>query len=341
MDRRCGHRLCDIGSLLVTLRVAMLGTGAFALPTFRGLLDSKHTVVGLVTQPDKTGAGHHQHRNPLKELAIERGLPVFQPEKASAAESLEVLASWQVDLYVVAAYGQILSTKLLQTPRLGAINVHASILPKYRGASPIQHAVWHGESETGITIFQIVRELDAGAVLTIERTPIGAEETSGELEERLAQLAVPVLLRVVDQLDAGTATAEEQDHSQSTYARRLSKADGQIDWRRSAEQIECHVRAMQPWPKAFSFWERPQGAPLRVIVSRVSVVADVSDAAPGTVLASPSGQLIVKAGQEAMSIEQLQPEGKRAMPTAEFLKGHPVKAGQTFSGLPESSRSAD
>ena len=318
----------------MSLRVAMLGTGAFALPTFQGLLDSGHSVVGLVTQPDKTGAGHHQHRNPLKELALERGLPVFQPEKASAAESLEVLASWQADLYVVAAYGQILSTKLLNTPKLGAINVHASILPKYRGASPIQHAVWHGEAETGITIFQIVRELDAGAVLTIERTPICPEETSGELEERLAHLAVPVLLRVVEQLDAGTAIPQEQDHSQSTYARRLSKADGQIDWRRTADQIAGHVRAMQPWPKAFSFWERLQGAPLRVIVSRVSVTADNSEAAPGAVLASLPGQLVVKAGQDAVCIEQLQPEGKRVMPTAEFLKGHSVKVGQSFADLP-------
>ena len=325
----------------MSLRVAMLGTGSFALPTFRGLLDSTHTVVGLVTQPDKTGAGHHQHRNPLKELALERGLPVFQPEKASAAESLEVLASWQADLYVVAAYGQILSTKLLNTPRLGAINVHASILPKYRGASPIQHAVWHGEPETGITIFQIVRELDAGAVLTIERTPIGPEETSGELEERLAQLAVPVLLRVVDQLDAGAATPQEQDHSQSTYARRLSKADGQIDWRRTADQIACHVRAMQPWPKAFSFWERPQGAPLRVIVSRVSVIADNSEIEPGTILASSPGQLMVKAGRDAIVIEQLQPEGKRVMPTAEFLKGHPAKAGQSFANLSSSGQVAN
>lgn len=325
----------------MSLRVAMLGTGAFALPTFRGLLDSTHTVVGLVTQPDKTGAGHHQHRNPLKELALERELPVFQPEKASAAESLEVLASWQADLYVVAAYGQILSTKLLNTPRLGAINVHASILPKYRGASPIQHAVWHGEPETGITIFQIVRELDAGAVLTIERTPIGSEETSGELEERLAQLAVPVLLRVVDQLGAGTATPQEQDHSQSTYARRLSKADGQIDWRRTADQIACHVRAMQPWPKAFSFLERPHGTPLRVIVPRVSVVTETSEVAPGTIISSSSGNLVVKAGRDAIVIELLQPDGKRVMPTAEFLKGHPVKVGQSFANLPASAQVAN
>lgn len=314
----------------MTLRIAMLGTGSFALPTFQGLLDSQHTIVGLVTQPDKTGAGHHQHRNPLKELAIARGLPVFQPEKASAPESLDVLAGWQADLYVVAAYGQILSTKLLSLPRLGAMNVHASILPKHRGASPIQHAIWVGDSETGITIFQIVRELDAGPVLAIERTPIGPEETAGELEERLAAFAGPVLLRVVDQLDAGTATPQPQDHSQTTYARRLSKSDGEIRWSQTAAEIACHVRAMQPWPKAFSQWHRPGHLPLRVIVPRLNVIADTTSVPGGTVLPSPPGQLLVKAGKDAVSLALLQPEGKRPMSVADFLRGYPVQPGQTF-----------
>ena len=314
----------------MTLRIAMLGTGSFALPTFQGLLDSSHTIVGLVTQPDRTGAGHHHHQNPLKELAIARELPVFQPVKASAPESLDVMASWQADLFVVAAYGQILSTKFLSLPRLGAINVHASILPKHRGASPIQHAVWIGDTEAGITIFQIVRELDAGPVLAIERTPIGANETSGELEERLAAFAVPVLLRVVDQLDAGNATPQPQDHSQSTYARRLSKSDGEIHWSQTAAEIACHVRAMQPWPKAFSHWLRPDHAPLRVIIPRASVVADTTVAACGTVLPSSPGQLLVKAGQEAVSLESLQPEGKRPMTAADFLHGYLIHAGQSF-----------
>lgn len=314
----------------MTLRIAMLGTGSFALPTFQGLLESRHTIVGLVTQPDRTGAGHHQHRNLLKELAIARELPVFQPVKASAPESLDVLASWQADLFVVAAYGQILSTKLLGLPRLGAINVHASILPKHRGASPIQHAVWVGDAETGTTIFQIVRELDAGPVLAIERTPIGVNETSGELEERLAAFSVPVLLRVVDQLDAGTATPQPQDHSQSTYARRLSKSDGEIRWTQTAAEIACHVRAMQPWPKAFTHWRRPDHAPLRVIVPRVSVVAESSSAACGTVLSIEAGQLLVKAEQDAVLLETLQPDGKRAMSAADFLRGYPIHVGQTF-----------
>ena len=257
---------------------------------------------------------------------------MFQPVKASAPESLDVLAGWQADLFVVAAYGQILSTKLLSLPRLGAINVHASILPKHRGASPIQHAVWVGDTETGITIFQIVRELDAGPVLAIERTPIGREETSGELEERLATFAVPVLLRVVEQLDVGTAIPQPQDHSQATYARRLSKSDGEIRWTQSAAEIACHVRAMQPWPKAFSHWRRPDHPPLRVIVPCVSVIADSTIAPSGTVLPSPPGQLLVKAGQDAVSLESLQPEGKRPMTAADFLHGYPVQPGQKFGG---------
>ncbi len=308
----------------------MLGTGSFALPTFQGLLDSRHEIVGLVTQPEKIGAGHHQHRNPLKELALSRELPVFQPDKASAPGSLEVLATWQADLYAVAAYGQILSNKLLGLPRLGAINVHASILPKYRGASPIQHAVWHGEPETGITIFQIVRELDAGPVLAIERTPIDLHETSGELESRLSQLAVPVLLRVIEELDSGTSKPEAQDHSLATYARRLSKSDGQIDWRQSAEEIACLVRAMQPWPKAFSVWQCPSGSPLRIIVSEARAVAHEDAATPGTVMPSQSGQLLIKTGKGCLSIEQLQPDGKRVMPVSEFLRGHPIQPCQVF-----------
>ncbi len=315
----------------MTLRVAMLGTGSFALPTFLGLLDSRHTVVGLVTQPDRVGPGHHQHRNPLKDAALSTNLPVFQPEKASSPESLETLASWQADLYVVAAYGQILSRQLLSVPRLGAINVHASTLPKYRGAAPIQHAVWQGEREIGVTIFQIVRELDAGPILAIEKMSIDAQETAGELEDRLAAFAVPVLLRVVDELDTGVAHPQPQDHSQATYAPRLTKADGQIDWRSSAAEIACHVRAMQPWPKAFSTWQRPEGSSLRVIVLHVRAVSTDDTSPPGTILATAAGQLLVNTGHEALAIETLQPEGKRAMAANEFLRGYQVRAGQRFS----------
>src|SRR5580704_10941854 len=250
--KRPAERRHSARSEAVALRLVMMATGGFALPTFRALLEGKHTVVGLFTQPDRTGRGHHRHVNPLKELALERGLPVFQPEKANTTEAVADLAALAPDLCVVAAYGQILSAELLAVPRLGAINVHASILPKYRGAAPIQTAILQGETETGITIFQIEPKLDAGPILGIERTPIGAKETSGELESRLSILGADLALRVVDQIAAGTTQPIVQDSTQASRAPRLKKESGRIDWNRSPRQIDCQVRALQPWPLAYS-----------------------------------------------------------------------------------------
>lgn len=315
------------------LRVVMMGTGAFALPAFRGLLGSPHAVVGLVTQPDKTGRGHHQHINPLKELAIASGVPVLQPEKASAPESLDQLRALAADIYVVAAYGQILSTKLLETPRLGAINLHGSLLPKYRGAAPIQYAVWNGETRTGVTIFQIVRELDAGPVLRMVETDIGPQETSGELHDRLAELAVPLTLSVLDQIEAGTAVAVPQDATLATFAPRIPKEAGLIDWSQSARKIGWQVRAMQPWPMPYSFLHRPGMAPVRMLAPEARAVEDVEsgDAVSGTVLLpTHAGRLLVATGDGVLEVMQIQPSGKRAMAAAEFLRGHPLPAGSRF-----------
>lgn len=305
------------------LRIAMMGTGEFALPAFRSLLESPHSVVGLVTQPDRTGRGHHQHVNPLKELALERGVPVLQPEKASSPESLDQLRALNADLYVVAAYGQILSTKLLQNPRLGAINLHGSLLPKYRGAAPIQYAVWNGETRTGVTIFQIVRELDAGPILGMVETDIGPSETSGELHDRLAELSVPLMLRVIDDIEQGRATPAPQDAALATFAPRIPKEAGNIDWSQSADQIGWHVRAMQPWPMPFTFLHRSGSSPLRVLVPEVAV-GPAASASPGSVLDAPPGRLFVATGNGAVEIVQIQPSGKRPMEAAEFLRGNPL-----------------
>lgn len=315
------------------LRLLMMGTGAFALPAFRGLLDSPHDVVGLVTQPDRTGRGHHRHVNPLKELAISAGVPVLQPEKASSPESLDQLRALEADLYVVAAYGQILSAKLLQIPRYGAINLHGSLLPKYRGAAPIQYAVWNGETRTGVTIFQIVRELDAGPILGTVETDIGPQETSGELHDRLAELAVPLTLRVIDEIESGTVNPTAQEDSEATFAPRIPKAAGSIDWSQSAEQIGRHVRAMQPWPMPFTFLQRRGEQPIRLLVPEVRVVdpAPPADSTPGTVLPSPADQLHVATGDRTLGIVRIQPSGKRAMTAAEFLRGHPLGPGAHFA----------
>lgn len=308
----------------MSLRLVMMGTGSFALPTFLALYESNHDVVGLFTQPDRTGRGHHHHVNPLKEAAQEHDTPIFQPQSVKDESALNDLRSLNADLCVVAAYGQILSEELLQTPRLGAINVHASILPKYRGAAPIQYAIWNGETETGITIFQIEPKLDAGLMLGVERTEIDPKETHGELEQRLQELAPGLTLRVIDQVESGLVEKTKQDPAQVTRAPRIRKQQGAIDWTKTAEEISWHVRAMQPWPNPFTFLHQDDHAPLRLIVLDVEVIGEFPhpDAEPGTLCAIEGERLMVQSGAGAVEILRLRPEGKRDMTAAEFLHGH-------------------
>lgn len=315
----------------MSLRLAILGTGDFALPTFAALHETDHEVAALVTQPDRTGHGHHRHRNPLKEAALERQTPVFQPGNINCAEALDTLKSFQADLFVVAAYGQILSEAVLRAPRLGAINLHASLLPKYRGAAPIQYAILNGESETGVTIFQIEPALDSGPILAMARTPVGPKETSGDLEERLAQLAGPLTLDAIDRLETGDFEPVSQDATLVTRAPRIKKSDGLIDWSKSAHRIGCHVRAMQPWPKSFTFLEREQGQRTRLIILDAEPAEAAADPpGPGTIISGTADRLIVQTGDGAVEITRLQPEGKRAMAAAEFLRGHSADMGGRF-----------
>jgi methionyl-tRNA formyltransferase len=308
----------------------MFGTGGFALPTFRGLYATSHEVVGLVTQPDRVGEGHHQHLNPLKELAVQHGTPVFQPVKANLPESIARLREFQADLFVVAAYGQILSAELLGIPRLGAINVHASLLPKYRGAAPIQFAVINGETETGITIFQIEPKLDAGPILGIDKLTIGPKETYGELEIRLAELSVPLAQRVIDALANGTAQALVQDPSQATKAGRLKKTDGVVPWQKSSYLVGSHIRGVQPWPKPSTTLRLANGRELRLLILDVETRDRAIDGEPGTVEVVNRQQLFVKTGDGCVEVLVLQPDGKRAMPPADFLRGHNVQSGDRF-----------
>lgn len=311
----------------MALRLVMMGTGQFALPTFAGLYDSPHQVVGLFTQPDRTGRGHHQHENPMKSLALENDTPVFQPEKANAPEALDALRRLEADLCVVAAYGQILSAELLAIPKRGAINIHASLLPKYRGAAPIQYALLHGESETGITIFQIEPKLDAGPILGTVKTAIRPKEIYGALETRLAELAVPLTFRVIDEIEAGSVTRQFQDPAQVTKAPRLKKADGAIDWTKPAAQVGWHVHGTQPWPTPFTFLQQEGHPPLRLIITDVDLAELTADAPPGTVLLADGKRLVVQTGQGSLEVHRLRPEGKREMTAAEFLHGHAVRPG--------------
>ncbi len=308
----------------MSLRLVMLGTGTFAVPTFRGLYESRHKVVGLVTQPDRTGRGHHRHVNPMKELAEQHDTPVFQPQKANLPESLDRLREFQADLFVTAAYGQILSADFLSVPRLGAINVHASLLPKYRGAAPIQFAVINGETETGITIFQIEPKLDAGPVLGIERTPIGDHETYGELQDRLAELAVGLTQRVIDQIEDGTTEPIVQDGSLVTKAPRLDKTDGEIPWQKSARLVDCHIRGVQPWPKPSAVLQLEDGRQLRLLVLEVADADQSVSGEPGSVSILDRKRLLVATGDGTVEVIRVQPDGKRTMTAADFLNGNPV-----------------
>lgn len=304
----------------MSLRLVFMGTGSYALPTFRGLYDTAHSVVGLVTQPDKTGRGHHTHVNPLKQLATEQSTAVLQPQNANAEESLEQLKALNADLFVVAAYGQILSADLLEIPRLGAINLHASLLPKYRGAAPIQFAMINGDTETGITIFQIEPKLDAGPILGVVRTPISDVETYGELQDRLAELSVPFAQGVIDQLDQGTCVPLTQDSGGITKAPRLKKTYGEIPWDRSARLVNCHIRGVQPWPKPAAVLE-VSGKPVRMLILATEISDRTIDGSPRSIDLEGRKQLFVKTGDGVLEITAIQPEGKRRMHPSEFLNG--------------------
>ncbi len=321
----------------VSLRLLMMGTGTFALPTFLSLYESGHEVVGLVTQPDRAGRGHHHHPHPMKDAALERGTPVFQPTKANAAESIERLREFNANLFVVAAYGQILSAELLGIPRLGAINVHASLLPKYRGAAPILYAILNGETETGISIFRIEPKLDAGPLLGMVSTPIQAKETTGDLEKRLSQLSPALTIEVINQLESGTTQEVTQDQSQVTTAPRMKKEIGLIDWSQPSLVVERHIRAMQPWPKPYTFLHSTDEVPLRMLILDVDPLpATDASGEPGEIfVGTDSEELCVVTGDGAVRVNRLQPAGKRAMTAADFRRGHSLETGDRLG--PESN----
>lgn len=315
-----------------SLRLVMLGTGDFAVPTFRRLYDTPHSVVALFTQPDPTGPGRHKsHVNRMKQLAGERGTPVYQPMKVNAPEALEQLAALQADVFVVAAYGQILSPELLAIPRLATINVHASLLPKYRGASPVAYAILNGDVETGVSIIQVLPRLDAGPILAVAKTPIGPKETAGALEDRLAELAVPLVPVVLDKIASGTTQPLAQSESLVTRAPKLKKEMGAIDWNRPAAEIDWHVRGMQPWPNAFT-WLHVTGKPAQrlLILEVVAETEHESAGTPGEVVRGEGAGIWVRTGEGLIQIVRLQPDGKRAMATADFLRGNPLRPGDRF-----------
>jgi len=313
--------------MVTRLRVAFFGTPAFAVPTLRQLLASSHEVCGVVTQPDRPrGRGQRVTDAPVKALAVERGLPVLQPDRLKEPTVAEAISQWRPDLGVVAAYGRILPSSLLDVPRLGMINVHASLLPRYRGAAPVHRAVMAGDAETGVTIMRVVPELDAGAMLASVTRPIGVDDTADVVEHDLAEHGAVLLVRIVDALAAGPVAERPQDSSEATYAPRLTKAEGLIDWTLPARQIHDRVRGLYPWPHAYSYLA---GERLIVLASRVDDAA--ADAPPGAIIEGSQDAIHIAAGgRTRLVITRLQPEGRRAMEAREFLAGHAIPAGSRF-----------
>lgn len=313
-----------------------MGTGPFAVPMFRALFSTPHEVVALVTQPIRTGRGNKPTPlSPMRLVAQERGTPIFDPESINTDESREVLRDYRPHLFVVADYGQILADATLLVPRLGGVNLHGSLLPKYRGAAPINWAIYNGDAETGVTVIQMSTKVDAGATLALAATPIDPEENAVELEHRLAELGGPLMADVVGRIAAGDVKPLPQDPAGATPARRLRKSDGEVDWSRTAQQIKNQIRALEPWPRTASSWLRPSGEPLRLILCRADV-ADVEGmigeerSAPGQVVIVGKDQLGVATGGGVLMIREVQPAGKRSMQVGEFLRGQQVKVGEKF-----------
>ena len=325
------------------LRTIMMGTGTFAEPTFRALLTRPDLVqvVALFTQPDRVSGevsgSTRQTGEGMATIAQAAGVPVEQPQSINTPDAIARLTQLQPDLYVVAAYGQILSREVLAVPALGGINVHASLLPKYRGAAPVAWAILRGETQTGVSIIRMSVGLDAGDVLLAESLDIGPDETAGELEARLAVLGARLTLQTVQALGRGPVVGIPQDQTQVTKAPKLTKQMGQIDWSQPAEALCRHIRAMQPWPTAYTHWHRLGTAPLRVIIAKARPTEPPADllaaqSVPGTIALNQGQRLVVACGQhQAVEIHELQPAGKRRMSAAEFVRGRPPQPGDHFA----------
>jgi methionyl-tRNA formyltransferase len=310
------------------LRVVFFGTPDFAVPTLEALHRSRNHVVGVVTQPDRArGRGHHSQASPVKQVSERLGVTVLQPQRLRDEAFLDMIRSLDADLGVVAAYGKILTDAVLAVPKLGLINVHASLLPKFRGAAPIHRAVMAGETVTGVTIMRVVKALDAGPILAKATRKIGDEETSADIERDIARLGADLLVEAVEALAEGCAFETPQDESEATYAHKIEKTDGIIDWSRPARDIHNQIRALHPWPHAYSDL---QGERTILLRSEVEPEQHGPGTDPGTVLDARPDRFAVQAGLGVVRLLTLQREGRRPVTAREFLAGRRIEPGARF-----------
>jgi methionyl-tRNA formyltransferase len=307
-------------------RIVFFGTPSFAVPSLKALADGPDKVIAVITQPDKEkGRGRKILPSPVKEAALQQGFPLLQPEKVKEKTFQQELQELLPDLFVTVAYGQILPKSILDIPKCGAVNTHASLLPKYRGAAPIPWAILMGEKMTGVTTMTMDEGTDTGDILLQKVIPIGEDDTSETLHEKLASLGARLLLETIEKMKAGDLIPTPQDPSKTSYAPSLKKENGRIGWSRDAEQIDRQVRAFNPWPGAFTLWEE------RLLkICRGKVREGTSKGKPGVVVWTGADFIEVDTGKGSFLITELQMEGKRRMEVRDFLSGHPIPVGTVF-----------
>lgn len=322
------------------MRIVFMGTPDFSVPALKALVEAGHQVIAVVTQPDKPkGRGKEVQMTPVKIQAMEYGIPVYQPAKVREASFVEVLKGLEADVYVVIAFGQILPKAVLELPKYGCINIHASLLPKYRGAAPIQWCVIDGERETGITTMMMDVGLDTGDMLEKAVIPIEEKETGGSLHDKLSMAGGDLILSTLKKLEEGTLVRTPQTDEGTCYAKMLTKSLGDIDWNQGAVSIERLIRGLNPWPSAYTMWN---GKTIKIWAADVIAGREAADflsesgvpaetgTAPGTVVCSDKRGLVVCTGGSLLSIRELQMEGKKRMDTPAFLRGYPIPAGDVF-----------
>ena len=304
------------------MRIVFMGTPDFAAASLQKLLDEGFDVVGVFTQPDKPkGRGMELAFSPVKELALSHGLPVYQPEKMRDGTALAILQELRPDILAVVAYGRILPDELLELPRYGAVNVHGSLLPKYRGAAPIQWAVLNGDEITGVSTMYLAHDMDTGDLIYTEETPVGEFETSGELFDRLKDMGAELLAKTLRDIEAGTAPRIPQDHSKASYVKMLDKSLCPIDWNKNPRAIVKQICGLQPWPVATMELD---GRTCKVFAAEYTDTR--TDRAPGTILAADGHGIEIACGEgKSLRVTELQAPGKKRMAAADYLRGHPLK----------------
>jgi methionyl-tRNA formyltransferase len=311
------------------MRIVFMGTPEFAVPSLEALLKSEDTIVGIVTQPDRPkGRGQQLSPSPVKVIAQRQRIPLLQPTKMKDAGFMAELSAWKPDFIAVAAFGRILPAPILSLPPHGCINVHGSLLPKYRGAGPIQWAIINGETETGITTMLMDEGMDTGAMLLQESVPISPDDTAGTLSPRLAEVGGRLLAETLVQLKAGTLVPTPQDDSLATLAPLLKKEDGVIDWAMPAAVLANRIRGLTPWPGAYTFFQAD-----RWTICRATAIEEETPHGPGQIAAFNNKAIYVATGRGMLAIRDLQPANSRRMPVGHYLAGHPLQVGMQLTGL--------